>query len=231
MTDAPNRGEIEDDLRAASALPEADPSFVREVMAKADAPERKRATGYWLWPSLAAVAAAILVFVLIPGGSKGPGSEFVARGGETGAEALMGYEFYVHGSRGAQGVRGEAGMQLEPGVSLSFDVINHSGRSLNLMLFGVDAAGDVHWFYPAYLDAAAPPSSVSLAGAQRKVAFREAVEPEDLAPGSFTLVGWFTNKSYDVAQVEALIEAGGVDALALEPGHFGMQRVGLEVVR
>jgi hypothetical protein len=75
----------------------------------------------------------------------------------------------------------------------------------NLMVFAVDAARQIHWYYPAYEPAAGDPSSVSVASGGT-VALPDAIEHQ-LAAGPLVFYGVFTRAPLRVLDVERRLEA------------------------
>jgi len=80
-----------------------------------------------------------------------------------------------------------------------------------LMVFAVDSAKEIHWYYPAYETAGTDPSSVSISGDRRGAALPDAIEHQ-LPAGPLTFYGVFTRAPLHVFDVERRIEA----ALALQ---------------
>ena len=66
-----------------------------------------------------------------------------------------------------------------------------TGDPLRVMLFGLDARGDVHWFYLAWLDPEAAPEATRLPGDVQVHDLPEGVTPENPAPGRFRVVAVF----------------------------------------
>jgi hypothetical protein len=80
-----------------------------------------------------------------------------------------------------------------------------------LMVFAVDSAKEIHWYYPAYETAGTDPSSVSISGDRRRAALPDAIEHQ-LPAGPLTFYGVFTHAPLHVLDVERRVEA----ALALQ---------------
>lgn len=74
-----------------------------------------------------------------------------------------------------------------------------------LMIFCVDAAGDVHWFHPAYTSEQSNPASVPIRAGQ-DVALSELVWLS-LPEGQLTFYAAFTREPLDVWSVESWLEA------------------------
>lgn len=79
-----------------------------------------------------------------------------------------------------------------------------------MMILAVDAAGRVHWFYPAYASEATDPRSIPIGGNVTGAELFEKIR-HDFAPGPLWIYGLFTRKPLRVSEVEALLKG-------LEPG-------------
>jgi hypothetical protein len=91
-----------------------------------------------------------------------------------------------------------------------------------LMVFAVDSAGAIHWYYPEGGTA----TSVPIRSHVREEPLPHRVT-HPLAPGPLTLFAWLTTRAHSVAQVEALIRAGQLE----QPSTDGvLQRMQLRVV-
>ena len=75
----------------------------------------------------------------------------------------------------------------------------------HLMVFCVDAEGELHWFYPAYASERENPSSIAIQVGQ-ELALSEVIWL-DLPKGALTIYGAFTREPLDVWSVEAWFEA------------------------
>jgi hypothetical protein len=94
---------------------------------------------------------------------------------------------------------------LSPGDGLLFSYTNLGAEPFAyLMLFGVDAAGRVHWFYPA-VEAGETATSIPIATGRAEVPLPELIRPE-LAEGPLVLYSVFTRAPLDAASVEAWLE-------------------------
>jgi len=190
----------------------ADEAFVQAVAGKLNRP---RPRPRMVLPALAA-AAAMVVAVLVVRPSPHPG--FAARGAASSAEPSgrrrLGFEAFVHPASRAQARRPlRDGDALAPGDGLSFLLYNRSHQEARFLLFGVDAQGAVHWFYPAYLAPGTDPTSPVLAATPEVVSLGEGVTPDHPAPGAFQVVAVFAPEELRVQQVEQLLSEGSLDAL------------------
>jgi anti-sigma factor RsiW len=193
-------------------------AFVRETLARLDRPPTRSAR----WRIL---AAAAVVLVALPLGYLGlrlgsapdrPGT-FTARGQRpvTGSARLrrqVGVEPLL--VRGLDRRLLEDGVRLRPADALAFRYSNLSGRTLRLMAFAVDASGEVHWFYPAYLDAGTDPAAVPIEARARGKLLAEVVQPQGVVAGRLRVVTLVMelSRAMTVKQVERLLS--GRDASA-----------------
>jgi hypothetical protein len=198
-------------------------AFVRRVMARASEispevaePRPGRSRGRLVSSAIAAalaVAAAGFLFqehapVEIAGNdaSRGTG-RFVARGkSETvsvSAEVLV-----VHDQR----LLPLEGRRLNRSGALAVRVTNTSGATLGLMAFARDAAGDIHWLYPAYRDARDNPASVAIETGSRDRLMPEVVQPEDAADGDMQVVTLMLGSPLTVNDVERQLAGRAADA-------------------
>jgi hypothetical protein len=93
------------------------------------------------------------------------------------------------------------GATMSAGDGLLFEYVNLAARPFAyLMIFGVDAKGEVFWFHPAYEKAETNPASVAIL--KGRVALKDAVY-QDLPRGRFALHALFTPTALHVREVEA----------------------------
>jgi hypothetical protein len=84
----------------------------------------------------------------------------------------------------------------------------HRDTPVYLMVFGVDAQGDVHWIQPVWSDPAENPASVVLPPDDQPGPPPEAIAPEAPALGRFRVVCLLSRAPLRVRAVEALLRAG-----------------------
>jgi hypothetical protein len=177
-----------------------DPAFVAEVLARtAVEPAPRPLLGLALLGG--ALAAALALMLVLPRSALDPP---VARGSLAGdgPEAL---------ARRLGVLVSSEGRWLEPGArfvaeeGLRFRVANRSHSERFLLLFGVDRAGTVHWFHPAYLSARDDPSSIPVPATPEVRDLAEVVAPDGAAEGRFVIVALFTEQPVRVKEVEALL--------------------------
>jgi len=226
---------------AAAALPHAlgepkDDAFVGQVMqriAQSERNARPRRTGMLWGAGLTLAASAVAVIAVTLGGTPSPPQgEYLARGGAAPPSSV---DDRTPAVRVFEGRRSEEALKtaatIDANKGFRFQVSNPE-RDRQLMLFGVDAKGEVHWFYPGWVDPDAPPSSVPLAAQASPLELPEGVTPEDVPAGGFEVVALFLDSTTDVVTVEALLGRHGLPGLlnALKRTQPGaqMQRLPLQ---
>ena len=165
-----------------------------------------------------ALAAMWLAITIVPT-TEAPldNPAFQTRSGDTAdtaATALVGISAYQLGTDGKPAYLGKS-MSAAGGLLFSYANRTETPYS-NLMIFAVDAKGESHWYYPAYLDEKTNPTSINITPSQTGVELREVIV-HDLAKGPLTLYGLFSNKPIDVKTIEALVKSN-VEGPTWKPG-------------
>jgi len=94
------------------------------------------------------------------------------------------------------------GETLAPGDGLLFSYTNLGQAPLShLMIFGVDARGEVHWFHPAYEREGSNPGSIAIAEGAAEAPLAELVQ-DDFPAGPLTIHALFSNRPVQVLEVE-----------------------------
>lgn len=199
--------EIHDGLAHPAAEP-ADQAFVQQVVARLDEPAPVGRRRDWRWivgASSAALAAAALVVLFV---RPAPPPEFQPRGGPARpAERIAVDVHLITAGAGARELL--PGQPLSSTARLAFRVLNPSSTPpLYLLAFGVDAAGEVHWFYPAWHDAASDPAAAVLPAQAEPFFLPDAVAPEGAAPGPFRIVSVLSDQPATVRATEARLGRG-----------------------
>jgi hypothetical protein len=104
------------------------------------------------------------------------------------------------------------GRRLNRSAALAVRVTNTSGATLELMAFARDAAGDIHWLYPAYRDAGHNPASVAIETGARDRMMPELVQPESPAAGAMRVVTLMLRSPLTVNDVERQLAGRAADA-------------------
>jgi hypothetical protein len=208
------------DLRSSRADDDGSPFSARVVAAARSMPQAPRAIprrGRARAPFLtAALAAAIVVAVwLVPrrGADVRPkivdevsdeterpiAGTLAARGGPSSGERLSAEILLVRDGR----LLPLAGRAMRKSDALAVRVTNLSDSDMHVMAFAWDAAGDVHWLYPAYLDERTNPRSVPIAAGSKPRLLGDVVQPDAPHAGPLRLVTLFAVSPLTVKDVEA----------------------------
>jgi len=179
---------ITEALATRPALAASDDAFVGAAVA------RTRPRTPWL-----AAAAAVLALGLGAGELVRRPDEPRARGTEHGPARAVAEVLYVR--RGvAERVQGAA---LRGGDAFAVRAGNARDVPVYLLAFVVDAAGAVHWLYPAWTDPASDPSALPLAPHSPEQVLPELVAPEGAAPGPLRIYAVTLPRPVTVRAVEA----------------------------
>jgi hypothetical protein len=117
-----------------------------------------------------------------------------------------------------------AGRAMRKSDALAVRVTNLSGSDMHVMAFAWDAAGDVHWLYPAYVDERTNPRSVPIAAGSKPRLLGDVVQPDAPHAGPLRLVTLFAVGPLTVKDVEARLaqtparQRGTAEMTALFPG-------------
>jgi uncharacterized membrane protein YphA (DoxX/SURF4 family) len=212
---------------------------VRRVIAVAPPREDVRARRT-VWRRTATFAAAAVVMAVVAGvavwRSAGPapveeGVRAKSAAPGVAEDRWVGIDVFRLGDDGLARPLGNAA-QLRSGDGLVLRYTNLGREPFGyVMVFAVDAARAVHWYYPAYEVAGSDPTSV---GIQRgnSIALEDAVR-HDLPPGPLIIYGLFTRAPLGVGAVErtvaAVIAHGDWDAAA--PPRLPIEGSGQHIVR
>lgn len=187
---------VEQLLAAVSA---ADPALenvdLREGLWARPVPERRSAR----WPlfvAVAAVAAGLALFIAIPSAEE---SRFHPKGGD--ATSLSGVKVLVFPRGG--GAAMPLGDTLHRDDALGFGYRNQpDSKNRALAIYAVDASGRIFWFYPAWREGQAPPSSIAISTSTALIPLHDMVK-HDFALGKLTLHALFTPEPISVLDVES----------------------------
>lgn len=114
-----------------------------------------------------------------------------------------------------------AGSIVQSGDALAFSYVNppETGYS-RLMVFAIDGAGRVFWFWPAWESAGANPESVPITAAGEAVELGESVR-HPLGSGPLVVVGLFSQRAHRVSDVETAVARAGLSGLTGLTGLTG----------
>lgn len=185
--------------------------FAKRVGHAIRAPQAPAAARRRAWPVLAAAAVLVLVPSLWTVLQRSDSGSFIARGSRSSqasqAEILLarGGKLFVL-----------SGQTLRPSDALGVRVTNTSSRTLHLLAFVRDRAGEIHWLYPAYPDPHGNPSAAEVPAGTRAHLLDELVTPEGPAAGLLRFVSVLLPTTFTVKEAEARLAHGG-DPMTLFP--------------
>ncbi|HEY2408936.1 MAG TPA: hypothetical protein VGI10_23185 [Polyangiaceae bacterium] len=196
------------DLGAAPTFARSETDFTAAVLARCTAANtaapggssaRLRAPLY----GALVLAAGVCLWLLRPAA---PVEHFAARGGSHSALEPVSVE--------ARLVRDGKllpldGAELHAGDGITARYFNRGERARYLALFALDAAGSVHWIFPAYLDPASNPSSLALAPSPEGHLLEDTVEPETPASGPLRVVAVVSDAPLSVREIEQRLAGEG----------------------
>ncbi len=181
------------------------PQLARSVVARLAAEPERRSFRSWWAVAGGLVTAALVALVVTP-----RTNEFTGRGGALPVPSTLGLETYVSTEWRPPRLL-DLHTPLTSRDRLSFVAFNRSHQPVWLMVYGLDAKGTIHWFYPAWVDDRTNPEAVRIAAQPTEHALPEAVSPVDVTPGAFRLVTLFLRAPLTVKDVEALVAQGGLE--------------------
>lgn len=101
------------------------------------------------------------------------------------------------------------GSELSSSDGLLFSYSNLGSRPFDyLMIFAVDARGEVSWFYPAHEQLGENPESIAIRHERANVPLGEVIR-QDFAAGPLSLYGLFTREPRRVLEIEAWVKEHG----------------------
>ncbi len=224
------RAHLEQDRRLLQALARSDqrladrdllPAIRKRLAAeRADPLPPRRRSVVWVGAAAAAVAGVVLIWMLFSTGAGPAGPDHPQRStaAEPGvrikgaggvdpadqADRLVGLQVYRL-PPGGEPRRLTEGLQDDDHALFAYTNLASKPYS-HLMILAVDAAGAIHWYYPAYLEPADEPASVPIRAHVSPAPLPEKVRHE-FAPGRLCIIGLFTRAPLRVAQVEAMIRS------------------------
>jgi hypothetical protein len=107
-----------------------------------------------------------------------------------------------------------SGQTLSSADAFAVRYLNPTGRTQYLAAFAVDAAGAVHWIFPAYLDAAMDPLSIPLAPATDERLLPQVVAPEKPASGPMRVLTLISPEPTSVKRIETALRDAPAGASA-----------------
>lgn len=186
----------------------------------------RRSWSAWLLAPAAAAAMVVISVLALPESEMplyDPNTEgFAARSGSASLDRWVSLQVFETHRDGTGFERVQGAIAADAGLLFAFENRKASGLG-HLMIFGVDAAGDVFWYHPAFTSPSENPTSLAIEFTQKPRELMEAVE-HDLKPGWLRVFGLFTTAPMDVANVEALVD----ESLKVQPDITQMKRIPVE---
>jgi hypothetical protein len=180
------------------------PSLTRAL----DAPPPRRRRPLLLWAGGFAAAAGIATMV-VAFGLTGRDPEFRAKSGGAPAHAPERWAGIQIFRLGAANRPERVADRISRSDGLLFSYTNLGPRPFSyLMIFGVDARGEVSWFHPAYERASEDPGSMPARRGEADVALAEVIH-HDLPPGPLAVHALFTARPLQVREIESLLARRG----------------------
>ncbi len=171
----------------------------------ATTPARQPRRAIWWSAGLAtAVAAVAVALVIAPWRSHEPGEPRAKGGAASDPDRWVGIALRTGG--------GEPIGERIPRGELAITYTNLGPRPYShLMVFAVDATGEVRWFYPAWQDAAANPTAIAIEAGVADRLLPDAVE-HPFPPGGVVVCGLFLRRAASVREIEAAIAGTALTA-------------------
>jgi hypothetical protein len=180
------------------------PGAAEGVMRRLDAaaaPAPRSATWRrWMLGGLAAAAAAVAIAFVFPRGEPSSAA-FRARGAGVSWANKVGVDLWAVE---VQPRKLAPGSMVTPNTAFVASYRNLDAAPAYLLAFAVDAAGEVHWLYPAFDDPGADPQSVRLDPSVAQRVLADSVIPEGLVPGTLRCVFVVSRAPLHVSSIESL---------------------------
>jgi hypothetical protein len=197
-----------EDLGPIASVPGADEAFVSKVMSACEkagvqAVPSLRARSWAPMTALALAAGIALYFGIAPSKDDVRGT-WTARGPHGMTKEGLGVEVLVVRAGKSLPVEGAT---LHRGDGFAVRYWKTTMEPTYLMAFAIDAAGEVHWIYPAHLDPVSDPHAVPLAAGEDRL-LGEVFEPESPAPGPLHVVAIVTSEPLTINAVEQRLGKG-----------------------
>ncbi|WNG47119.1 hypothetical protein F0U60_25575 [Archangium minus] len=156
----------------------------------------------WI-PTLTVLAAACVALLLVRVPGVREDTAFTPRGGE----AVAGPARLVVYAVGQDGNVAPVGDTVRPEQELAFGYRNPEAKRF-LMVFGVDSAGRVHWYFPSWTVPEEDPTSIPISPGDDLHELPEAIS-QSLAPGRLAVHAVFLDTPLTVRQMEERLGAAG----------------------
>jgi hypothetical protein len=200
--------------RTLGAVVAADQEFISQdlgplvVQAVAQPAARPRFAWFGLYGALAAASVGGIVAVANSNvADRAPEQEFRAKGaGPASADAWVGLHLFAIDGGGTPSPVSDS-LTRGAGVLFAYDNLGPQPFEY-LMIFAVDANGEVYWFHPGHTDAGGNPTSIVAERGRGSVELHELVR-HDFPPGPLLVSALFTRHPMEVSSVERQIARDG----------------------
>ena len=163
-------------------------------------PARRFGWRSWVLAGGALAAAAAIAFLIVPATGIDRGI-FSARGHRVPWTQKVGVEVWAIE---ASPRKLEAGAMLSPATAIVASYHNVDAAAAYLLVFAVDARGEVHWAYPGFEDAKTDPAAVRLEPLQMKKVLPDSVMLDELPAGPMELITLISREPLHVSRIESL---------------------------
>ncbi|HSR97409.1 MAG TPA: hypothetical protein VLM79_10185 [Kofleriaceae bacterium] len=178
---------------------------VRQAIAKTPAPAPARRV--WLRGGLFAAMAVVALTLVIARQLATPreaADEFRVKSADPAAaeDRWVRIDVFRVNRDGAARPLGATGGALQSGDGLVFRYTDVSPEPFGyLMIFAIDAAHEIHWYYPGYEAAGSDPASLAIRSRGSDIALADAIH-HDLRPGPLVIYALFTRQPLRVLDIE-----------------------------
>jgi len=173
---------------------------VMRRLGNAKSPARRFGWRGWTLAGGALAVAAAAAFLVVTAAGTHEGT-FSARGHRVPWTQKVGAEVWAidHSPR-----KLEAGSALSPATAIVASYHNVDVAAAYLLVFAIDARGEIHWAYPGFEDPKTDPAAVRLEPLQMKKVLRDSVMLDDLPVGPVELVTFISREPLHVSHIESL---------------------------
>jgi hypothetical protein len=173
---------------------------VMRRLEKAERTTRRFGWRGWALTGGALAVAAVMAFLIVPSTGIDRGI-LSARGHRLPWTQKVGVEVWAIESSPR---KLEAGSVLSPSTAMVASYHNVDAAAAYLLVFALDARGEVHWAYPGFEDAKTDPASVRLEPLQLNRVLPESVMLDELPAGPLELVTVIAHEAWRVSRIESL---------------------------
>lgn len=167
---------------------------------RVEPPGRRLGWRGWALTGGALAAAAVVAFLILPPTGIDRGI-FRARGHRVPWTQKVGVEVWAIESSPR---KLEGGAVLSPSTAMVASYHNVDAAAAYLMVFALDARGEIHWAYPGFEDAKTDPVAVRLEPLQMNRVLPDSVMLDDLLAGPLDLVTIVSREPLRVSRIESL---------------------------